>query len=530
MVYNCDFCSYSTADRSNYSKHKKTKRHVENVLLKVDKDNNLSRGRLGDTRYMPSTAKMARNASAKYCESKKLSEKFICENCDKTFTLKSSLARHIKRGRCKGKNKIRNLETELDECKDQLTSQKMEFLIKENKELKEYINSNKGAPMYNISVKNYIQNQFPDAPPLLCLPHYRHPLNEFLLEHHAHLLNNEKNEDKFDDDLVNATFFHQNHKTLHKYFGDFLLSHYKKDNPAEQSIWNTDTSRLTFIIKELIGKNSFWNRDVDGVKTRLFIIDPLLKYVDERLKNFIEKNKGRTDETAKGMKLREKILVINAVRSLISDKKLSKKISKYIAPHLRQNQLNGRRLESSKVSDLSENHTSDVERDISEETGDEKEDEDDDKDDYNYYDDDEEIDDESDDEDRLIEELIQSLDEKVDNNQSELKNVLSSIGDVEKEAFKMFVTKILPIISKRKEKKEIKDEDSQKSDERDIFIPCQRQRVVRHVISVGNSSEDNVYFKDILKSLHSSENYVNDDSDSDDDNNEDEMSANDTRQ
>jgi len=36
---------------------------------------------------------------------------------------------------------------------------------------------------------------------------------------------------------------------LEKYIGDILVSHYKKENKLDQSLWATDTTRCTYLIK-----------------------------------------------------------------------------------------------------------------------------------------------------------------------------------------------------------------------------------------------------------------------------------------
>lgn len=45
-------------------------------------------------------------------------------------------------------------------------------------------------------------------------------------------------------------FYYKKNK-LDKYLGDFIVKHYKKDNPELQAMWNSDTERLNYFIREL---------------------------------------------------------------------------------------------------------------------------------------------------------------------------------------------------------------------------------------------------------------------------------------
>ena len=93
------------------------------------------------------------------------------------------------------------------------------------------------------------------------------------------------NEKKFIEDVLSAF----KHKTIGKYLGSLIIKIYKKDDPESQSIWNTDDSRLTYLIKELLGnKSSNWVIDKKGVKTTEYLIDPLLVNIKKYLLHLIK--------------------------------------------------------------------------------------------------------------------------------------------------------------------------------------------------------------------------------------------------
>ena len=135
-------------------------------------------------------------------------------------------------------NQIKELEIEKKDI--QIGFHQKELKDKENqiKELKEYIKNTKPSnTTYNISVKNYVQKNYANAPALKKLDDYG-----FI---------------KYDDKLLDTIGYQYRNKILDKYLGDFLIGFYKKEDPAEQAIWNSDVSRLTYVIKELLVNNKF---------------------------------------------------------------------------------------------------------------------------------------------------------------------------------------------------------------------------------------------------------------------------------
>lgn len=85
-LFTCDMCNYSTKINSNYHKHLRTKKHLINVTNKTIISNN-----------KPESKNDPKNGK------KSIQKKFICEECNKGFTTKSHLNRHINNN-CSGKN------------------------------------------------------------------------------------------------------------------------------------------------------------------------------------------------------------------------------------------------------------------------------------------------------------------------------------------------------------------------------------------------------------------------------------------
>ena len=250
MKYNCEICNYETDDKSNFNKHLNSKAHakkntgIHNININVNK-------------MLPS--------------------KFQCPICLKFYSSVSSLSRH-KNKYCTGeiltedaklklekefdaKLKQKELEIELKYSKQIIEEMKTEKqqLQKDNNELKQYIKTVKPTTV-NISVKKLIQQNYPNAPHLAMLENYS-VIHEDI---------------DFTSDLI---YYYKKNK-LNAYLGDIIIKYYKKEDPKEQSLWSTDSSRLKYIIKELIAsKKSMWSEDDKGLKINKHIIKPLLKYI-----------------------------------------------------------------------------------------------------------------------------------------------------------------------------------------------------------------------------------------------------------
>lgn len=292
MKYLCESCNYETDNKSNYNKHLVSASHY----VVSSPTNNIDRNKL------------------------------ICPNCNKTFAHESSYSRHIKY-RCV-KIRINLLEKELDDKNKEIEKKNKEiekkeneYLKKQNKILIDLIKSGKIGTTYNLSVKNYVQKNYSDAPALEGLENYAQITFE-------------------DEDFIGTLVYNYNNGILHKYIGNFLIKHYTKENPSEQSIWNSDTSRLTYIIKELLSDNkTCWNHDYKGVKTKTRIICPLLRYIKKTLNEYWMNNidKFKMMETKKLESIQSTFITIHKIKKDIDNGLLASDVVKYIAPHFYMN-------------------------------------------------------------------------------------------------------------------------------------------------------------------------------------------------
>lgn len=307
MKYCCSPCNYATTNWSNFNKHIKTKKHLLNTDDNSDSDinNNNTKNTIVDKKY-------------------------TCSYCEKEFKFASSLSKH-KKSRCKIKGtKITDNDKieQLEELKAQ-----MNYLAETNKQLIEYIKNNQNSKTVNktiinnnISIRNYVQQNYLNAPPLQPLKDYT------IIENDPELLEDE--DLKFIDILIEK----YNSNQLPQYLGDYVIKFYKKNDPKQQSLWNTDTSRLTYIVKQLFNnKNSDWIVDKKGIKTASCIVEPMLGHIKPILEKFKNDNlnpnlfvlSSYLENEIRSKNIKTVVLIVRD----IDNKSLTNSIIKYIAPY-----------------------------------------------------------------------------------------------------------------------------------------------------------------------------------------------------
>lgn len=294
MKYICDQCNYETDDKNRYARHMVSKTHK----LKYVCDQDISQ-----------TDNIENELT-----------NFICQYCPKTFNRKYNLNRHQQNcnNRQHSKNnisdqdniildEIKKLRTELFELKDKINNDKTAMIQGDN---------NKNNSVYNISVNNHVKKTFPDAPALLALDDYS------VIE-------------KDDDDLIDSLVYKYLNNGIDEYLGNIIIKYYKKDDPMQQSIWNSDVRRLSYVIKELIAnKETVWCNDPQGVRTKKHIIEPLLKYIKNYVSDYVTHviDKVKDMDTYNQIKITERLNTIMRIKKDISDGKLANDIIKFIAP------------------------------------------------------------------------------------------------------------------------------------------------------------------------------------------------------
>lgn len=304
-TYTCTLCNYSTRDKSNFSKHADSKKHQKKVAQQlIDAEN----------------AKLAAVPNQS-------SNIFKCTYCNSVYASSANLARHSKA--CYKKHQLSlDFENEVVSLKNEINklnviidkdANMINTLKDENKHLKSIVNDAGSMVKSSMSAMAYVIKNYKDAPALLPLKDYK-------------ALKYERTNTTFVEDLISE----YNHDLLSDYLGNFIIRTYKKDDPAKQSIWNSDTSRFTFVVREPTGKNKAdWTIDKKGIKINKYIIDPLLNYVDKQVREYV-KNYDINYAFDSAVEARQKMTRLThatAILGTIEDKILREKIVKYISPY-----------------------------------------------------------------------------------------------------------------------------------------------------------------------------------------------------
>lgn len=317
--FKCDQCEYETSKKTNYNRHISSKKHKENVSIPSILPN----------LYQNFTADLLEESNDK---------PFLCGYCDNKYSTKNNLLKHTKscimimKRENEHKQKIMEyqnriahltemLEKEINN-KDEIIKGKDDMistLKTENRNLRVLLNNAGSVVKTSVSTMSYIIKNYNEAPVL-------ESFTDIAALHY----------DATPQEFVERILYEYRHDNLTTYIGDLILKDCKKEDPTKQSIWNSDTARLTYIIRELFNKSADWRVDKRGIKTTQFIITPVLEYIIEKLEDYIEKSKiGKRSQTTKDVvDIMMNLKHAREVIQLIEDKVLEDDILKYMAPHL----------------------------------------------------------------------------------------------------------------------------------------------------------------------------------------------------
>ena len=127
----------------------------------------------------------------------------------------------------------------------------------------------------------------------------------------------------FADEYIAERLLHiYDSKAFANYITNIVVKAYKKDDPAEQTFWASDVSRLIYIVRSTIDKKDEWVYVKKGVIIKESIIDPLL----DEVYNIITKYKKHMEDKYLHSLIKEesdyymsKVSIINIANKLIND-------------------------------------------------------------------------------------------------------------------------------------------------------------------------------------------------------------------
>jgi len=354
MHYKCYLCDFETIRLSNFTRHMESKKHIKNNLASL-------------------------NVDKKTVEKILSNDKLTCANCGATFMHRQGLYKH-KKENCKNTfNKLTpdkdiecysstsgissdtNLDNEISiKSKKVIKSAKYDksrksgtiiidkdVLAEKDNEIKELKKQNeklvdalsKNADTFNktadtsnksISIMKFAIKNFANAPPIKQLP------KKEIMK----MITYEEKTNTSKRPTVEILLFHFLQKRLYKFVGDIILNFYKKASPEEQSVWNADVARLSFIVKQVIGEDgeSEWVSDKSGIKVSTIIINPLYDIIKEMMINYVETsdeiiNENSDTNDGKILDLLKNMTIANDVIKFINLNDVQQDTLKYIAPY-----------------------------------------------------------------------------------------------------------------------------------------------------------------------------------------------------
>jgi hypothetical protein len=327
MKYICNECNYETCDKSHFDRHKNTKKHVQNAQNMTKQIYKIIGKPKVNQKLTGSKPKIVATSTEKSCK--------LCGNI---FSCKQSLSRHINH-RCKLKTNepvVKKLEIMIDtlEKQNQTLGKQNEKLMNIVEKQTNTAENNSETIKKSINVLSFVTKQYPNAPPIEELEYDK--FNKIT----KCLMYDRKNKKKIKRPLEEIILFHFKNDDLCKVLGKAIVEEYKKDDPEDQSMWASDVSRLTFIVKNAIGKNkkSKWISDKNGVHFTELIIKPMFEIIKEKMREYIKngglKESEIRDEDIDNITIRlANMQLAGELIRLINLNKYDGKVLKYVAPY-----------------------------------------------------------------------------------------------------------------------------------------------------------------------------------------------------
>lgn len=310
MLYVCKACNYKTENHAHLVCHNSTKKHLENSDTSEKHD-----------RY---TCRICGNKFG-YKSSYIRHIKTVCATTDdkhnkvaEVIVLKHELQKEVNtRNELEKKIEILKLENDFEkklaEQKDLSSKEKDEIRLDHNNYLKNLVVQAGNIVNTSISSLSFLRTNYDTAPLLGEIPNYNK------------LLKNGDNR-PLEDVLMQV----HKYKRVDDFVCQILVDNYKKENPREQSTWNTDPERRTYIIRGLVSGQPDWVTDKRGERFKALTIDPLLVH----LKNVIVKKINIVMTTPDTPEKAKKMESMAELIGLLSDSKFASSIVGKMCHHL----------------------------------------------------------------------------------------------------------------------------------------------------------------------------------------------------
>ena len=284
MIYSCKCCNFETNIKTDYSRHLKTVKHINNFKT--------------NTYCNICNKNYSTNQTFKYHYKTKHSNNIM--HSAHNNIMHSAQNKNITLENIKTiSDNINKMQENVSDNINKLEQNVANNINKSNKEVVKVVNK---AINRASSLIKYLMENHKTTPPLRKLQQ-KASIDLLRIDYNCPL-DNTKNpyalEKTFISDYRNDTFIKNICKSI------LNIVNYK--NPDKQPIWNTDCSRFHYVIKTAIDK---WDEDKAGIKFTEYVIKPVLDYVAELINTYrteylatqLDKNKCTTEELLYILKL-----------------------------------------------------------------------------------------------------------------------------------------------------------------------------------------------------------------------------------
>lgn len=124
--------------------------------------------------------------------------------------------------------------------------------------------------------------------------------------------------------------------SLVTFLGDLLVADYNRTDPKEQSVWSTDTTRLTYLIRIVTENGTIWTTDKTGIHVKNTIIKPFVKMLKVEVEGYYAEVR---DQNVSEMRVHMENTIVQLLQEVgykegQSGSRLANKINKYISSKL----------------------------------------------------------------------------------------------------------------------------------------------------------------------------------------------------
>jgi hypothetical protein len=313
MKYDCKYCDYTTTNAGNWHKHLSSKKHAVNEV-----------------------ASKVKNSTCFYCRKIIPPDEIMlhyAEECNILIKLETEIVK-------------------LNNDNKKLTDEMMTMLKESNAKLNDntatLIESNKSLAASEHNAMNFLTQNFTQTQALKCITYdeaYELLTHDKTIEdidmdsEELEELTKDEINDKINDLCVSQLVFEHNNDNLHTYITNIIAKEYTTEKPEDQRIWNTDKSRLSYIVREVMNKKNEWIKDDKGKKVNEYVIEPFLKTVEDMITSYVDrlsdviKNDKEDDINLSTIEIMTRISTATGIIKLIRNKKLNSKIVTEMTKH-----------------------------------------------------------------------------------------------------------------------------------------------------------------------------------------------------